>query len=92
MRGPAIKLPGNEDTKWNDLNVCGVVYAEAISDLCTQLTALASGDKGGWITEYKKARAAIYYTLTDEERESVADLCEAWNRGTIPKPVKKKYV
>ena len=90
MRGPAVKLPGEKENKWTEELVCGVVYEDAIKDLVEEMSRLKAGSKDGWIAEYPKARAAIYYTLSDEDREAVGDVCKAWNRGGIPKTVKKK--
>ncbi|VDB91627.1 unnamed protein product [Peniophora sp. CBMAI 1063] len=90
MRRTVLRLPGEKKKSWNEMDVCGDVYEDAIVDLCNELTGLAAGSKDGWIAEYPKARAAIYYSLTDEEREAIQTLCESWNRTGIPKGMKKK--
>ena len=90
MRRTVITLPKGNSPLWTEIMVCGEVYGEAIKELTTEVTGLAAGSKDGWITEYNKARAALYYTLTDEEREAIAEVCEAWNASGTPKEVKKK--
>lgn len=92
MRGTVVKLPGRGGSMpdWQPLTVCGEVYSTAIKDLIEDLSGLTPADKGAWIAEYPKARAAIYYSLSEDEREEMETLCEQWNRTGIPPGQKLK--
>lgn len=90
MRNTVVELPGGNANFWTDITVCGEVYKDTIKDLCEDLTEMVAGDKAGWIAEYNKARAAIWFSLSAEEREGVQSLVKTWNRTGIPKEVKKK--
>lgn len=56
------------------------------------MTGLKAGAKNGFLAEYKRARGAIYYSLTEEKRDEVLLLCKTWNRTGIPLSIKKKYL
>lgn len=91
MRRTVVRLPGKKSAPlWDDIGVCGEVYAEAIKDLIADVTELAAGTTDGWIAEYPKARAAIWYTLSEEERAAIETIRKTWNRTGLPKLVKKK--
>ena len=90
MRLAVVTLPKGTSPLWTELLVCGEVYADAIKELTSEMTGMVAGSKDGWITEYNKGRAAIYHTLTDEERDAISELCESWNGSGTPKEVKRK--
>ena len=90
MRRTAITLPKGTSDLWTPAMVCGEVYQQAIKDLTEEMTRLPSGSKEGWITEYNKASAAIFHTLSAEERATVTEICDAWNTTGIPKELKAK--
>ncbi|VDB99994.1 unnamed protein product [Peniophora sp. CBMAI 1063] len=92
VRDVIVRLPGKGRSRldWTVLGVCGEVYKGVISDLVEEVSGLKPGAKKGWLTEYKRARAAVYYSLTEEERTEVQVLCKQWNRTGIPLSIKKK--
>lgn len=89
IRGTFVQRPGHGDS-WTPLKVCGQVYKASINQLISDVTGMAPNDKQ-WLSEYQKARSAVWYSLSDDERQQVELLYEKWTRTGLPKPVKKKY-
>lgn len=87
-----MKLPGKgkNNLDWTPLTACGEIYKGAIEDMILDATGLEPGGSQGWIAEYTKARAVIYYSLTDDEHDEVVRVSEQWNLTGIPKDQKKK--
>lgn len=86
-----VKVPGRgkQAIQWDALKVCGDVYKATIAELIEDVAGLVHGDKL-WISEYKKALAAVFYSLTEEERDMIDAVCEKWNSNGLPKELKKK--
>ena len=51
---------------------------------------MTPGSKGGWVNEWKKGRAAMYYSLSDEERAELDQVCDQWNLGGLSAGEKKR--
>lgn len=86
IRGAVVKLPGKGRTAldWTPMTVCGEVYKDAIKELIRDMTGLTTSNKRGWIAEYPKARAALFHSLSADERKEVETIALMWNRTGIP--------
>ena len=88
-----MKLPGKGKSAkdWLPLTVTGEIFRDAIRELTEDVSGLKPGSTGGWLREWNKARAALYWSLSEEQHEEIEDICDRWNATGIPGAQKKKH-
>lgn len=92
IRDVVVKLPRASSGVWSTLAVCSEVYKSAINELVEEVSGCKPGTRGGYISEYSKARQAFFLRLSDAQRGELERIAKQWNRTGTPKSAKLKCV
>ena len=72
--------------------MAGEVFRSAISALTEDVSGIRPGSTQGWLREWRKARDAIYWSLTDEQHDEIEEICDQWNATGTSGAQKKKLI
>lgn len=94
IREVVVKLPGKGkgSLAWTPLTVCSEVYKSAILDMVKDVANVTPSDTDTFLTQYNKAKKAMFYSLSKDQVDEMEKICKQWNRTGIPLKLKKKYI